>query len=151
MIKTSFLILDIPDVRDLTGSNVIVSVSFDTDTFLATIRSNILIDVDILIEVLLSYKRFRNKKSGICQNMIVTETYNGSDVYRLLDKERLIFGDRIISVENGRTYCIENVSINDAIKLASHYYTTDEIDRVYDLKKRLRHRFRMRYIYSEIL
>lgn len=151
MIKRSFLILDIPDVRDLTGSHITVSISFDTDTFLATIRSNVAIDVDILMEVLLSYKRFRNKKSGICQDMIITETYKGSDVYRLLDKERLILGDRIISVENGRTYCIENVSINDAIKLADHYYTADKIDRVYDLKKRLRRRFRMRYIYSEIL
>ena len=150
MIKRSFLILDIPDVRDFTGSHVTVSVSFDTDTFLTTIRSNVAIGVNILMEVLMSYKRFRNKKSTICHDMLLTETYKGSDVYRLLDKEKLIMGDRILSVENGETYCIENVSINDMEKLANHYYT-DKIDRVYDIKKRLRRRYHMRYIYSEIL
>ena len=118
MIKRSFLILDIPEVRDYTGSHVTVSVSFDMDTFLATIRSNIAIDVEILIEVLLSYKRFRNKKSGICHDMIITETYDGIDIYRLLDKDRLILGDRIFSDVNGKSYCIKKSTLSVSQTLA---------------------------------
>lgn len=149
----SVCIIDDIDNHDIYGSPTVISMTIDTFTGHATITSNFLIDPRILLSILATRKELRNDcYLGRCI-LRTDDPYGGqSDFHGIFDPEKMLLGDLICHIVNGKTFEITNVAFSDIIRIGRSLNRKDNYEkRPYEIKKELRKQFNFRYVKYEII
>lgn len=106
---------------ELTGQPVVLTMQIDTFDGRATIESNVAVDPFGLIMALMSNKHF-NKRGYLGQVLIRTDNHEDGHqniaFHHMYDDKTMLVGNQRLVIRDGRTYRIENVTIEDVKRIA---------------------------------